>query len=329
MNGRVLTTALAALFLVEACGGGPVRSPSPDRPSSEQVARSRVSRCVSPGSRVSLGSRADDRSRVHVPLRADRVRQPLRVCAIDADGTDLIRRRIAPWLDFDPSWSPHGTRIAFRSDEAGTDSEIWPMNADGSDQRRLGRRASRRPGRPTARTSRTRAPARSTPALPAGGLHCTGLSIMNADGSGQHRLPNADGGEYPIGRPMANGSPSTRTSPATTSCTSSTPTARTSWTCRRWARDGRSTGRPTVGPSSSPSGSDRGRPRIRRHLRHASRRARTSAGCDHKLPTRPRGHWTARTSCFGARPVVMNPDGTGVTALPTNVGETSLPDWTE
>jgi tricorn protease-like protein len=26
---------------------------------------------------------------------------------------------------------------------------------------------------------------------------------------------------------------------------------------------------------------------------------------------------------------VMNPDGTGVTALPTNVGETSLPDWTD
>jgi len=26
---------------------------------------------------------------------------------------------------------------------------------------------------------------------------------------------------------------------------------------------------------------------------------------------------------------VMNPDGTGVTPLPTNVGETSLPDWVE
>jgi TolB protein len=26
---------------------------------------------------------------------------------------------------------------------------------------------------------------------------------------------------------------------------------------------------------------------------------------------------------------VMNPDGTGATPLPTDVGETSLPDWTE
>ena len=47
----------------------------------------------------------------------------------------------------------------------------------------------RRPGLPTAQGSRTRLPA------------SPGTSIMNADGSGQHRLPNTDGGEYPSWSP--------------------------------------------------------------------------------------------------------------------------------
>ncbi len=37
----------------------------------------------------------------------------------------------------DPSWSPDGTRIAFVSDQNGTADDIWVMNADGSDQRRI------------------------------------------------------------------------------------------------------------------------------------------------------------------------------------------------
>src|SRR4029079_17053396 len=36
---------------------------------------------------------------------------------------------------------------------------------------------------------------------PGRGRRCSGLSIMNADGSGQHRLPNTDGGEYPSWSP--------------------------------------------------------------------------------------------------------------------------------
>ena len=56
--------------------------------------------------------------------------------AIDADGTDLTRLTHAPYPEFDPSWSPDGNEIAFRSERSG-EPEIWIMNADGTDQRRL------------------------------------------------------------------------------------------------------------------------------------------------------------------------------------------------
>ena len=36
---------------------------------------------------------------------------------------------------------------------------------------------------------------------PGRGLRCSGLAIMNADGSEQHRLPHTDGGEYPSWSP--------------------------------------------------------------------------------------------------------------------------------
>src|SRR6266702_766139 len=60
------------------------------------------------------------------------------VWTIDADGTDLTRLTHSPGFEFDPSWSPDGTRIAFRSERSG-ESEIWVMHADGSGQHRLAR----------------------------------------------------------------------------------------------------------------------------------------------------------------------------------------------
>src|SRR4029079_3491762 len=36
---------------------------------------------------------------------------------------------------------------------------------------------------------------------PGRGRRCSGLSIMNAGGSGQYRVPNTDGGEYPSWSP--------------------------------------------------------------------------------------------------------------------------------
>ena len=58
------------------------------------------------------------------------------VWTIDADGTGLTRLTRRPGPDFDPSWSPDGTQIAYRSERCG-EPEIWIMDADGTGQRRL------------------------------------------------------------------------------------------------------------------------------------------------------------------------------------------------
>jgi TolB protein len=115
------------------------------------------------------------------------------VWSINADGTDLTRLTHSPGPDFDPSWSPDGTQIAFRSERSG-DSEIWVMKADGTGQRRL-----------TAGLSPAWSPDGSSIAYASPGRDpkppLSGISIMNADGSGQHRVPNTDGGEYPSWSP--------------------------------------------------------------------------------------------------------------------------------
>jgi TolB protein len=58
------------------------------------------------------------------------------VWTVDADGTGLRRLTTDPAHDFDPSWSPDGRRIAFRSDRDGN-NEIYVMDADGSHQTNL------------------------------------------------------------------------------------------------------------------------------------------------------------------------------------------------
>jgi TolB protein len=107
------------------------------------------------------------------------------VWTIDADGTDLTRLTNSPQPDFDPSWSPDGTQIAFRSERSG-EPEIWIMNADGTGQRRLAAGLS---------------PAWS----PDGSLIAfagrAGLSVIGPDGIGLRVLPNTEGGEYPSWSP--------------------------------------------------------------------------------------------------------------------------------
>jgi Tol biopolymer transport system component/lysophospholipase L1-like esterase len=51
--------------------------------------------------------------------------------SIDADGTNQVNLTNHPAGDFDPSWSPDGTKFAFESDRAGS-LDIFVMNADGS-----------------------------------------------------------------------------------------------------------------------------------------------------------------------------------------------------
>jgi TolB protein len=114
------------------------------------------------------------------------------VWSINADGTGLTRLTHSPWPEFDPSWSPDGTLIAYRS-ERDSDPEIWLMNPDGSGKHRLTR------GLSPAWSPDGSMIAYASPGT--GDDPYGGLSIMNADGSGQHRLPHTDGGEYPSWSP--------------------------------------------------------------------------------------------------------------------------------
>jgi Tol biopolymer transport system component len=120
------------------------------------------------------------------------------VWSINADGTGLTRLTGSPWPEFDATWSPDGARIAFRSERNG-DSEIWLMNADGSDPHRLARGIS--PAWSPDGSKIAYASPGDQPCPPGRGPRCSGLSIMTTDGSGQHRLPQTDGGEYPSWSP--------------------------------------------------------------------------------------------------------------------------------
>lgn len=57
---------------------------------------------------------------------------------VNLDGTDLRQLTDTPGSpDLDPAWSPDGQQIAFRSSSETARAEIYVMNADGSDLRRL------------------------------------------------------------------------------------------------------------------------------------------------------------------------------------------------
>jgi len=179
-TGRILTISLAAALMSGACSGGSGRQLPQDRPSPS------TSASAAPG--LSGGDRSSLSGRIAFDDHDD-------VWTINADGTELTRLTGSPAYEFDPSWSPDGRQIAYRSDR-GDESEIWVMNADGTGQRRL-----------TAGISPAWSPDGSTIAYASPGHDpyppLSGISIMNADGSGQHRVPNTDGGEYPSWSPDA------------------------------------------------------------------------------------------------------------------------------
>ncbi len=58
------------------------------------------------------------------------------IWSMNVDGTDRTRLTDSPGEDFSPSWSPDGSRIAFRTQRDGND-EIYLMNADGSEEMNL------------------------------------------------------------------------------------------------------------------------------------------------------------------------------------------------
>jgi Tol biopolymer transport system component len=116
------------------------------------------------------------------------------IWSVNANGTGLTRLTHSAWAEFDPTLSPDGRTIAYRS-EPHDYPELWVMNADGTGQRQLTPDG----GFPTW------SPDGSMLAYaPAGGPSgMSWIAIMDADGSGQRRLPHTDGGEYPAWSPDA------------------------------------------------------------------------------------------------------------------------------
>ena len=99
-----------------------------------------------------------------------------------------------PASDFDPTWSPDGTRIAFRSQRDGND-EIYVMNADGTCQRNLTNDA-------VNDWSPAWSPDGTRIAFARFFDHnqFTDVAVMNVDGSNLQRLTTASG-EYPTWSP--------------------------------------------------------------------------------------------------------------------------------
>ena len=54
-----------------------------------------------------------------------------------SNGGPQTRLTFVDQIDANPAWSPDGTEIVFRSDRSREGTEIWKMNADGSDQIQL------------------------------------------------------------------------------------------------------------------------------------------------------------------------------------------------
>ncbi len=104
---------------------------------------------------------------------------------MNADGTGVRQLTAQETPEVEPAWSPDGSRLAFTSTGNG-DREIYVMNADGTDQRRLtddlGVYGGKASWSPDGQQITYQADDRTG--------YNGGIFAMNADGSGQHRLPS-------------------------------------------------------------------------------------------------------------------------------------------
>ena len=176
-----MATVVLTLILLASCSGavGGGASGSPVVPSGSRVLPSPTTEALA-GSPIDLTSLS---GRIVFDNFQD-------VWSINADGTGLRRLTRSPWPEFDPSWSPDGRFIAYRS-EPNEQPQLWVMNADGTRQHRLTRDGGFPDWSPY-----------GIAYAPGGGPSGRSwITIMNRDGSGKRRVPHTDYGEYPSWSP--------------------------------------------------------------------------------------------------------------------------------
>lgn len=115
---------------------------------------------------------------------------------VNVDGSELTKLTNDSGVNGSPTWSPDGKQIAFGSNrDPDGRQKIWVMNADGSNQRRLtdihntGNPNFYSAGMPSWSPDGTKilfcGGARNCHAV-----NCSGIFVMNADGSNEHLLTN-------------------------------------------------------------------------------------------------------------------------------------------
>ena len=121
---------------------------------------------------------------------------PTDVYTVDADGGGITRLATDPVADYQPEWSPDGSRIAFVKAFNGTATAIYAMDADGTDVRPV---SSHRGG---SDFSPSWSPDGTQVVFAAIRNENTGIWVVNADGTDEHVIvgpvPYVD---YPVWSP--------------------------------------------------------------------------------------------------------------------------------
>jgi Tol biopolymer transport system component len=126
---HVAVPVLATALMLAACGGGSADKPEIHRAASP-TAPPRPAPSVVSTAGETIGAPIDISTLAGYIVFSSGIDD---VWVIGADGSGPKRLTTDPAHDFDPSLSPDGQSIAFRSERDGN-NEVYVMNADGSDQ---------------------------------------------------------------------------------------------------------------------------------------------------------------------------------------------------